>query len=80
MFRNDAPHAITISSTYTSTGVTFTFVGDPWAEVSSWTSEPFDVEGPDRAFSVTCGRTISYPDGLSDSEEHSWRYDEGYPG
>lgn len=80
VFRNDAPHPITISSTYTSTGVTFTLVGDPWAEVSSWTSEPFDVEGPDGAFSVGCGRTITYPDGSSGSEEYSWRYDEGYPG
>ncbi len=80
VFRNDAPHPITISSTYTSTGVTFTFVGDPWAEVSSWTGDPYDVEGPDGAFSVTCGRTIGYPDGHTHSEEYSWRYDEGYPG
>ncbi len=80
VFRNDAPHPVTISSTYTSTGVTFTIVGDRWAEVSSWIDEPFDVEGPGGAFRVTCGRTITYPDGHSDSEEYSWRYHEGYPG
>lgn len=80
VFTNDTPHPIAISSSYSSSGVTFTFVADPWAEVASWTGEPYDVAGPGGAFSVSCGRTITDPDGRSDSEEYSWRYDEGYPG
>lgn len=80
LVRNDSPHDITVSTSYTDSSVTVSFVSRPWAEVASWTSDPFAVEGPGGAFSVNCGRTITYPDGTTADESYSWRYDSGYPG
>ncbi|HSL56245.1 MAG TPA: VanW family protein [Acidimicrobiales bacterium] len=77
---NDTPTPITVRSSATDSSVTVTFVGRPWARVDSWTGAPFDVAGPDGAFTVECGRTITYPDGTTRSVDHRWRYREGYPG
>ena len=78
---NDSPYDITISTRHTSTSVTVEFVSVPWAEVESWTSQPYDVVGgAGGAFSVDCGRTVTYPDGTTSSDDHSWRYREGFPG
>lgn len=78
--RNDSPYDIRISTSYTNSSVTVSLVSIPWAEVESWTGQPYNVEGVGGAFSVNCGRTIRYPDGSSTSESYSWRYREGYPG
>ena len=78
---NDSPHQITISTRYTDTSVTVEFISVPWAEVSSWIGEPHNVVGGvGGAFSVNCGRTVTYPDGSTSSDTYSWRYREGYPG
>lgn len=78
--QNDSPYNITIDTSYTDSSVTFTFLSRPWAQVDSWVSDPYNVEGPGGAFSVNCGRTITYPDGTQRAEDYSWRYNEGYPG
>lgn len=77
---NDTPYPITVSTSHTASSVTVNLIGAPWADVSSWTGDPFNISGVGGAFSVTCGRTVSYPDGSSASEDHWWRYDEGFPG
>ena len=77
---NDTPYPITIATSYTSSSVTVDLIGAPWAEVSSWTGEPYNITGVGGAFSITCGRTVTYPDGSTSSDDHWWRYDEGYPG
>ncbi len=78
---NDSPHQITVSTSYTDTSVTVEFISIPWAEVSSWIGEPTNVVGGvGGAFSVSCGRTVTYPDGSTSSDSYSWRYNEGYPG
>ena len=76
---NDSPYEITISTTHDDSSVTVSFVSVPWATVDSWIGEPYDVTGPGGAFSVNCGRTVTYPDGTTSSDEYSWRYTEGYP-
>lgn len=75
---NDSPHDVTIRTSYSQSQVTVSFVSMPWASVSSWTGSPRNVVGG--AFSVSCGRTVTYPDGTSRSESFSWRYNDGYPG
>ncbi len=77
---NDSPHPITILTDHDATSVTVSFVSRPWAEVDSFIGATFDVEGPGGAFSVRCGRTMTYPDGTTSSDSHVWRYDEGFPG
>ena len=77
---NDTPYPVTISTSYTSSSVTVSLVGAPWADVSSWTGDPYNIEGVGGAFSITCGREVTYPDGGSASEDYWWRYNEGYPG
>lgn len=72
--RNDSPYPITIDTFYSDEFVGVRYISEPWAEVESWTSEPYARSGS--AFSVDCGRTITYPDGQQDSEAHSWRYDD----
>ncbi len=77
---NDSPYPITVSTAYTDASVTVTFLSESWAEVDSWIGDPYDIEGPGGAFSVDCGRTITYPDATDTTETHSWRYDSGFPG
>lgn len=78
---NDSPYDVTIRTSYSQNQITVSFVSVPWADVSSWTGPPRNVVGgTGGAFSVSCGRTMTYPDGISRSESFSWRYSEGYPG
>ena len=78
---NDTPHPITVSTSHTSSAVTVSLIGVPWADVSSRVSAPYNVSGGvGGAFSVNCGRTVTYPDGSTESATYSWRYNEGFPG
>jgi hypothetical protein len=77
---NDSPYDITIDTGYSSESVTVTFLSEPWAEVETTISEPYDVGGVGGPFTVDCDRTVTYPDGTSASESYTWRYNEGYPG
>jgi hypothetical protein len=70
---NDSPHPITIITDHSSEAVTVSFVSVPWADVNSWTGDPYSWIG--ESFRVDCGRTITYPDGTTSSESFSWRYD-----
>ena len=78
---NDSPYDITVRTSYSQSQVTVSFVSSPWASVSSWVGSPRDiVGGVGGAFTVSCGRTITYPQDISISEDYTWRYQEGYPG
>jgi hypothetical protein len=76
--RNDSPNPIRIETAHTSRSATVRLIGTPWASVRSSTSAPFNVSGD--AFSVTCRRTVTYPNGSSSTDNYSWRYTQGYPG
>ncbi len=79
--RNDSPYPITVDTASTATSATVRFVSRPWARVRSSTSAPTNiVGGVGGAFSVSCRRTITYPDGSSTTENYRWRYSGGYPG
>lgn len=80
LVRNDSPYDITVSTAWSEEAVTVDLVSISWAEVDSWIGSPSDVEGIGMGFSVTCGRTVTYPDGTSSSEDYFWRYNEGFPG
>jgi vancomycin resistance protein YoaR len=73
---NDSPHHILVSATSSESSVTVRFFSTPWAEVETWTGEPRNrVQGAVRdGFTVDFGRTITYPDGSTRSEEHTHRY------
>ncbi len=78
---NDSPYDITVRTSYSQSQVTVSFVSSPWASVSSWIGSPRNiVGGVGGAFTVSCGRTVTYPQNISASESYSWRYQEGYPG
>jgi vancomycin resistance protein YoaR len=74
---NDSPHAILVATEHTDSSVTVRFFSTVWAEVDSWTGEPYDhVSGAQRdGFTVEFGRTVTYPDGSTRSEEHVHTYD-----
>ncbi len=79
--RNDSPYPITVDTASTATSATVRFVSRPWARVRSTTSAPSNVVGGvGGAFTVSCRRTITYPDGSSTTENYRWRYNQGYPG
>ena len=79
--RNDSPHPITVDTASTATSATVRFVSQPWARVRSSTSAPTNVVGGvGGAFTVSCSRTMTYPNGRSATENYRWRYSEGYPG
>ena len=81
VLRNDSPYPITIRTSSSDTSATVRFESRPWARVRSFTNAPTNiVGGVGGAFSVSCGRTITYPDGTSTRETYRWRYSEGYPG
>ncbi len=71
---NDSPHPITVTTDYSESHVTVSFVSLPWAEVSSQTSDPYGWIG--ESFRVDCERTVTYPDGTTSTQQHTWRYDE----
>jgi len=70
---NDSPHPITIVADQEPDSVTVSFVSLPWAEVDTFTGQPYAYRG--ESFRVDCGRTVTYPDGTTSSESYSWRYD-----
>jgi vancomycin resistance protein YoaR len=74
---NDSPHHILVAADHSESHVTVRFFSTAWAEVDTWTGEPYDrVEGEERdGFTVEFGRTITYPDGSTRSEDHVHRYD-----
>jgi len=79
--RNDSPYPITVDTASTATSATVRFVSRPWARVRSSIGAPTNiVGGVGGAFTVSCSRTITYPDGRSTTENYRWRYSQGYPG
>jgi vancomycin resistance protein YoaR len=74
---NDSPHAILVRATASDTAVTVDLYSTTWAQVEEFTGEPYDVvEGEVRdGFTVDFGRTITYPDGESRTEEHTHTYE-----
>jgi vancomycin resistance protein YoaR len=73
---NDSPFEIVVSADATESEVTVRFFSTAWAEVETYTGEPFDVvAGETRdGFTVEFGRTITYPDGSTRSEDHVHTY------
>ena len=71
---NDSPYPITVETDYSQEHVGISFVSQPWAEVSTWTSDPYGHVGS--SFRVDCERTVTYPDGTTSTDSHSWRYDD----
>jgi vancomycin resistance protein YoaR len=73
---NDSPHHILVATDHSESHVTVRFFSTQWATVETWTGEPYDrVEGEQRdGFTVEFGRTITYPDGSTRSEDHVHRY------
>lgn len=72
---NDTPYPIAFGATASESEVTVVVFGRPWAEVDTWTGEPYDVvEGEARdGFTVDFGRTITTPDGER-SEDYTHTY------
>jgi vancomycin resistance protein YoaR len=73
---NDSPYGILVDTSHTDTSVTISFWSRAWADVDSWTSDPYNVvQGEQRnGFDVDFGRTITYPDGTSSDESYFHRY------
>lgn len=71
--RNNSPYDIIVDTFYTDEFIGVRFISRPWAEVDSF-AQPQDPpsSGP---FDSSCGRTITYPDGTSDTETYTWRYE-----
>ena len=69
---NNSPYDIVIDSFYNNEHVGVRFLSQPWASVESW-AEPQNP--PSGAFTSSCGRTITYPDGTSDTESYTWTYE-----
>jgi vancomycin resistance protein YoaR len=74
---NDSPHHVLIATEHGESFVTVRFFSTAWAEVDTWTGEPYDrVPGEVRdGFTVDFGRTITYPDGSTETEEYTHTYD-----
>lgn len=70
---NNSPYDIVIDTFYDQGIVGVRFLSQPWAQVQSW-EEP-QTPPSSGAFTSTCGRTITYPDGTSTTENYSWTYD-----
>jgi vancomycin resistance protein YoaR len=77
LVENDSPHAILVATEASESAVTVRFFSTSWAQVDSWTGEPFDrVEGETRdGFTVEFGRTVTFPDGATREEEYAHRYE-----
>jgi vancomycin resistance protein YoaR len=73
---NDSPHHILVATEHSESSVTVRFFSTAWAEVDTWTGEPYDrVPGEVRdGFTVDFGRTITYPDGATDTEQYTHTY------
>lgn len=70
---NNSPYDITIDTFYDEGIVGVRFLSQEWAQVQSF-AEP-QTPPSSGSFTSQCGRTITYPDGTSDSESYTWTYD-----
>ncbi len=77
---NDSPYPVTIDTFHSQTSVGVRLLSRPWAKVESWVSKPYAVDPGTGAFSVDCGRKITYPDSNVREDAYHWRYQHGYPG
>lgn len=70
---NNSPHDIVVDTFYDEGVIGVRFLSQEWAQVESWV-EPAEppASGP---FASSCGRTITYPDGTTDTESYQWSYD-----
>lgn len=75
--RNDSPHGILVTTSYTGTSITVTFYSTPWAEVEARASERRNVRpGEVRdGFDITVERHITYPSGQTTTETYVTRYE-----
>ena len=81
VLRNDSPYPITIDMASSDRAATVNLISRPWASVTTSTAAPSNiVGGVGGAFTTSCTRTVTYPDGRRSSETYRWRYSEGYPG
>ncbi|QBI21446.1 hypothetical protein ER308_18980 [Egibacter rhizosphaerae] len=55
--RNDSPHGLYITTSYTGTSITVTFWGSEWVAVESWTSGRTNVTQPDVEYEENPGLT-----------------------
>ena len=72
--RNDSPYDITVDAFYDTAVIGVQLLSQPWADVTGW-SDPTPETAPDQAFTSTCGRTITYPDGSTREEAYEHHYD-----
>lgn len=70
---NNSPYDIVIDAFYDNEGIGVRFLSREWASVESW-SEP-QTPPSSGSFTSQCGRTITYPDGTTDTESYTWTYD-----
>jgi len=76
VIENDSPSTDAVAAGGTEQEVTVRFFSTSWAEVDTWTGDPYDeVEGEVRdGFTVDFGRTITTPDGeRSEDYTHTYR-------
>ena len=76
VIENDSPSTDAVAAGGTEQEVTVRFFSTSWAEVDTWTGDPYDeVEGEVRdGFTVDFGRTITTPDGArSEDYTHTYR-------
>lgn len=71
---NNSPYDIVIDTFYTDEFIGVRYISREWAQVESW-ERPSSPPGSG-SFDSSCGRTISYPEGSSDTEAYSWTYDD----
>ena len=73
---NDSPYEIAVGAEATESDLTIRFFSTPWAEVATTSGEPYDIRpGETRdGFTIEFGRTITYPDGSTRSEDHVHTY------
>jgi vancomycin resistance protein YoaR len=76
VIENDSPYAILIASGASEEEAEVTFWSTPWAEVDTYTGDRTNVTSGEvrDGFDITFGRTITYPDGETRTEDYSHRY------
>jgi vancomycin resistance protein YoaR len=75
VIENDSPYELAFGAAATEEEVTVLVFSRPWAEVDTWTGEPYDeTEGELRdGFTIDFGRTVTTPDGER-SEDYTHVY------
>ena len=73
---NDSPYEIVVAAEADESRITVRFFSTSWAEVETTSGQPFDIRpGATRdGFTIEFGRTITYPDGSTRSEDHVHTY------